>query len=170
MKTCTKCKKYKDTNEFYKRTNGIISSDCKSCVKQREKQKRDNMTEEQKLKEKLRLKKYSLDNLESLKIKRKAYWDRNKDKSKNTKLFNSYGISLEKYNEMHRQQLGLCAICHKPEEGTIKGIVKRLSVDHCHKSKKIRGLLCAKCNSAIGLFQDDKDLITSALLYINKNL
>lgn len=128
------------------------------------------MTPEQRLQEKLRLKKYTLDNIDHLKKIRKEYWDRNKDKTKNKFLVSTYGISLENYTKLSDMQLGLCAICRKPEEGTIKGILKKLAVDHCHKTKKVRGLLCNNCNMALGLFKDDENLLLSAVLYLRKNL
>lgn len=61
------------------------------------------------------------------------------------------GITEAEYNEMFEAQLGLCAICLKPENGI------RLAVDHCHETGSIRGLLCKRCNMAIGLLGDCPD-------------
>ena len=72
------------------------------------------------------------------------------------------GMSLEQFDEMLERQGGVCAICDQPE--SIKG--SSLSVDHCHHSGKIRGLLCRNCNSAIGKLKDDPNLIESALEYL----
>src|SRR6185437_4110882 len=82
-----------------------------------------------------------------------------------------YGITPEQYYEMLDRQGGVCAICGQPEK--IAG--RRLAIDHDHSccpgksnscGKFIRGLLCSRCNTAIGLFEDDTDLMTSALSYV----
>ena len=62
---------------------------------------------------------------------------------------------------MLAQQKGICLICKKIP-------TKRLAVDHNHKTEKVRGLLCIKCNSAIGFFQDDINLIKNAYKYLIK--
>ena len=56
-----------------------------------------------------------------------------------------YGITPDFYQMVWEQQKGLCAVCGKPEKSK-----KRLAVDHCHKTGNIRGLLCMKCNTALG--------------------
>ena len=75
----------------------------------------------------------------------------------------NYGITLNQYNFLLEKQRGLCSICFKKELG------KKLAVDHCHKSKKIRGLLCQNCNIGIGVFKDDTLLLRSAIEYLSKN-
>ena len=72
--------------------------------------------------------------------------------------YNNYTILFEK-------QHGNCAICQSPENGRYKS----LSVDHCHKTGKIRGLLCNNCNRAIGLLQDSPEIVESALEYLEKH-
>jgi hypothetical protein len=68
--------------------------------------------------------------------------------------------ALAKYEEMVKAQGNTCAICKKGD------LTKGLSVDHCHESKKIRGLLCDKCNLAIGLLQDSPEICYSAGDYL----
>lgn len=77
-------------------------------------------------------------------------------------LLRSFGITLEQYNAMNEAQSGLCAICNRPP------ITKasRLSVDHCHETGKIRGLLCTRCNTGIGMLGDSIQYVESALLYL----
>jgi hypothetical protein len=58
-----------------------------------------------------------------------------------TRLKRRYGLSSEMLEAITQAQKGTCAICHRPG--------KRLNVDHCHKSGKVRGLLCHRCNTAI---------------------
>ena len=56
-----------------------------------------------------------------------------------------YGITPEQYKVLLKKQNNRCALCGKKPHG------RRLSVDHCHKENRVRGLLCVKCNSAIEL-------------------
>jgi len=72
----------------------------------------------------------------------------NKDYHRDRMLRYNYGITLEEYNNMAQEQNWACKIC-------LGNTARALSVDHCHKSKKIRGLLCSKCNTAIGLLDED---------------
>ena len=77
-----------------------------------------------------------------------------------------YGITLEYYNDLYTKQKGLCAICLQPETATVKQTLRTLSVDHCHKTGKIRGLLCKSCNVGLGYFEDDVDSFKRALKYL----
>lgn len=80
-----------------------------------------------------------------------------------------FNLTEDQYNEMFEKQLGLCLICHKPETGET-----RLAVDHDHGccdgnyscGNCVRGLLCKRCNMAIGLLGDDPDTIMNAALYV----
>lgn len=71
-------------------------------------------------------------------------------------------FNLEKYNELYVTQDARCAICQcsfiRPEE---------LEVDHCHETDNVRGLLCGKCNRALGLFNDDISSLERAIKYLN---
>lgn len=78
-----------------------------------------------------------------------------------------YGIDLETYQKMLLEQNGVCAICGKPETSVVNGKIKPLAVDHCHDSTKIRGLLCARCNQAIGLMGEDVSVLSKAIAYLN---
>jgi hypothetical protein len=75
-----------------------------------------------------------------------------------------YGLTLEGYDVLFKQQNGCCAICEKPQSS----FTNRLGVDHSHKTKQIRGLLCHLCNRGIGFFQDRKDLLIKALGYLER--
>lgn len=71
-----------------------------------------------------------------------------------------YGITLEDYEAMLERQDGGCAICGRPPQG------KRLSVDHNHSNGRVRGLLCVRCNSAVGLLDDDPTWSRRAEAYL----
>lgn len=73
-----------------------------------------------------------------------------------------YGLTIEKYEEMIQQQDGNCAICNR-RPGT------SLHVDHCHKTGKIRELLCNSCNTAMGSLRENPEIIRSMLKYIAKH-
>jgi hypothetical protein len=70
-----------------------------------------------------------------------------------------YGITLEDYDARLALQKGVCAICKQPDS-------QALSVDHDHKTKRIRGLLCGSCNLGLGSFRDDKTRLKAAILYL----
>lgn len=88
-----------------------------------------------------------------LRTKREHY-HRNAEKIKEYTVSNrrklDYGITSEQYDEIFINQNGVCAICGGPPVGNRKS----LSVDHDHTTGKIRGLLCNKCNSALGMIGD----------------
>lgn len=74
-----------------------------------------------------------------------------------------YGITTAERDAMAKAQGHACAICRRPD-GTGKS--EALHVDHCHRTGKIRGLLCGECNRAIGLLGDDPDRIRAAAEYL----
>ena len=77
-----------------------------------------------------------------------------------------YGLSLDDYLEMVAKQHGVCAVCLQPEISLYKGVVRRLSVDHDHTTNAMRGLLCSKCNTALGLLDEDTVKMQSLIRYI----
>jgi hypothetical protein len=85
---------------------------------------------------------------------------------KRRNLKHKYGITYEEYLDMYNQQNKKCKICQK--ERTLGGR-KGLYVDHCHTTKKVRGLLCPTCNTVIGKLQDDPNYVKSILIYFNEH-
>lgn len=78
-----------------------------------------------------------------------------------SRLKKKYGISLEDYNKLLKDQNEKCAICYgKPEY--------KLYVDHDHKTGLVRGLLCHWCNFAIGLARDSSSILKNAIKYLDK--
>lgn len=82
-------------------------------------------------------------------------------------LMRKFGISEEQYNKMLEQQNYSCAICGSKESGDKR--TSRLSVDHCHTTSHVRGLLCSACNKGIGLMRDSPDILQSAIKYLQNN-
>jgi hypothetical protein len=105
--------------------------------------------------------------------RQKAYAKRirenNKNYFKDRDLKRKYGITLDQWQQMHNEQGGLCKICGKPETKVDRrqNVVRSLSVDHCHITSKVRGLLCSDCNTAIGLLQHNVELLNKAIAYCN---
>ena len=143
-KQCTKCNQVKLLTEFHK-VNGKSEkrrSICKLC---HNKIYRDNYRKNpEKYKEYTNSKPYRPE------LKRKA----------NLKTF---GLTIQQYEEMLQQQNGVCAICL---ETCTSG--KRLAVDHCHATGKVRQLLCRRCNQSMGKFNDDPILLQKVVDYLLK--
>lgn len=78
------------------------------------------------------------------------------------KLMKKYGLTVEQWNAMYEAQDGRCAICKRVPK-------RKLNVDHCHDSGRVRGLLCGDCNRALGLFRESAEVISTAALYVARN-
>lgn len=79
----------------------------------------------------------------------------------------TFGISREQYDELLALQHGVCAICKQPETAKSRsGGSKSLGVDHDHETGRIRGLLCYRCNVALGYLKDDEGLLLAAAAYL----
>jgi len=132
-------------------------------------------------KARIRRQAYNRRNKEEIKKKRRAYYQRNReemvqkarDKRKNThpdmkrnaSYMRSFGITLEQVDAMEKAQDGKCAICRGAPKGKTES-TKRLYVDHCHSTKKIRSLLCHECNIAIGKFKENIEVMERAAQYL----
>jgi hypothetical protein len=173
-KICSKCKIEKNVSEFIECPKGKfgVRGECKICKKQYDIEYRNKYPTRYKeiclksnYKRKDKLKIYRKINRE----KRNSYlreWGRkNPDKKREQKFRNRYKINLPYYNLLATKQSNKCAICGHVPSGA--GIDKYLRVDHDHTTKKIRGLLCLKCNSGLGFFKDDIDLLNKAKLYLS---
>jgi hypothetical protein len=68
-----------------------------------------------------------------------------------------YGLSTQRYHALVEHHQGQCGICEKELP---------LVIDHCHKTGKVRGLLCQNCNKALGLLEDDLDIVRAAEAYL----
>ena len=73
-----------------------------------------------------------------------------------------YGLTIDDVEQLVKNQQYLCAIC---ESSLVDGIKH---IDHDHKTKQVRGILCHKCNLGLGLFKDSAELLIKASNYLNK--
>ena len=75
-----------------------------------------------------------------------------------------YGITVDEYEAMLVEQDHRCKICGTKDEESSRG---KLYVDHDHKTKKVRGLLCHGCNTGLGAFKDNAEFLKSAIQYLD---
>lgn len=77
----------------------------------------------------------------------------------------TYGLAPGEYAEMYERQGGRCAICRRAT-----GKVKRLAVDHSHRTGAVRGLLCGPCNQLLGHFRDSPSSLRRAAEYLEETV
>jgi hypothetical protein len=77
----------------------------------------------------------------------------------------NYGLTVDEYNEKLKEQNHKCAICGLDEIDN----KKKLAVDHCHVTGKVRELLCINCNLGLGYFKDNINSLSTALSYLLKH-
>lgn len=163
---CTKCQKTKPASSFTrsvkkKRLDGTLVNDgyeshCKACKVKRTlayRRKHPDIATKQRFKTK---QKY----LE----KRKAYYKTHPEMFRNSRLVKKYGITLDEYNTMMKNQGYKCAICGVPELECTKG----LYVDHNHETKIIRGLLCEACNFMLGKAKENPNILRIGAMYLDR--
>lgn len=96
-----------------------------------------------------------------------AYRERHAAAKRNKNLVSNYGITDEEYDQLLEGQGGVCAICKRPEtKRGPQGGPRRLSVDHDHETRRVRGLLCLSCNTGIANFLESADLLMTAARYV----
>lgn len=144
-KSCTHCKEVKPLYDYH---SDKYAKDgkrwiCKKCA---EKQRRELYRKDPQKYRNLR-KNFYYKNLEE---------SRKKAILSNKKSF--YGLEPEAFKEMVRSQNSKCLICSRSSD--------KLHVDHDHKTKEIRGLLCLQCNVGLGMFGDNPIVLQSALDYL----
>lgn len=142
QKRCSTCHTVKDRAEFHKSRDGkygpVLKPSCKSCNSARVRE----------------------------------WYARNTDQSNSNRrrlrLKAVYGMTIAEYDTILATQDGKCAICEQPERSVHapRGKAFRLSIDHSHETGRIRGLLCQRCNRAIGLLGDDPGLLLRAIAYL----
>lgn len=86
------------------------------------------------------------------------------DRLRSETAFRTYGITQQQYDTMLAQQDGACAICR----GEHVGPGERLHIDHDHTTGEVRGLLCSKCNTLLGLADDNADRLAAAITYLTE--
>lgn len=144
-KTCTQCLKDLPIEDF-PRNGGKPdgrSSWCKPCHAEKSRRWREA-------------------NPEKARQTRQRYEAKNPDKHHQSHLSRTYGITVDEFESILGDQGGGCAICgtDQPSMG------KRLCVDHVEGTRLIRGVLCSRCNSAIGLLDHDAERLRACIDYL----
>lgn len=145
MKICRKCHREKPLDEFTitDQAKGWRKARCKACENERVREYyASNEGYREKTKHRTRVWFADPANREAVgKIRRK------------TMLQGKYGLSLEQYNAMLAAQANRCALCSATEVGSTQWPNGHFYVDHCHETGRVRGLVCHKCNTAIGQYE-----------------
>lgn len=142
-KRCGTCGEAKFVTEFSRRglNSDRLRSSCKDCVRVYE---RDRMR-----------RRYH-----------NGYRDVMLQSNRRVKLLKQYGLTEADFDAMMVAQEGRCAICGSTE--TKAKNKKRLTIDHCHKTGVVRGLVCHNCNVGLGTFGDDISVLRAAVAYLAK--
>jgi hypothetical protein len=149
MKICSRCKEEKPHSAFHKystQKDGLHYY-CKIC-----RQDIEDTPSRREYAKKYRAMRLSADSQYSQHSKRKA----------------RYGIEPDEYIRLWHEQNGKCAICDEQEKALYKGKIRSLAVDHCHKTGKVRALLCNACNNGLGRFRDDPSRLEAAIRYLQR--
>lgn len=175
-KICAKCKNRFYLTDFYKHSGykDGYNSICKTCVLQYDKARAAKC-----IKKTSGNKKCSSCNIEkdvsefTVRLRssdglrnrckecdnqaKKIYVKKNPNQRFLARLRQKYGLNPNEYQEMLEKQDYKCKICNK---------VKKLVIDHCHESGKIRSLLCPQCNTGIGMFFESEQFLLNAIDYL----
>lgn len=95
----------------------------------------------------------------------KVYAETQRPLARKWRLDKHYGMTPGDFDRMVEAQNGVCAICNSPP-----GRHPHLCIDHCHKTGKVRGLLCHKCNMVLGVVKDDVDTIQRLIRYLENSI
>ena len=145
-KTCVVCGQRKPFSCYTKQSNSPDgkANQCKDCLKVYRQTVKERQQEW--------AKQYNISNREQ--IQKKG-------------LMRRYGVTDEWYFETLKNQKYTCDICESPE--ALGNGNKYFHVDHNHKTGKVRGLLCSRCNTALGNFRDSKETLLKAVEYLTKH-
>lgn len=147
MKNCGKCKEIKQLEEFHKNPSQRLgrSNYCKKCTKEYSK-------------------KWTTPENLAKKYEARRRPDRMR-KHKSNIMFKKYGITMDQFESIWESQGRCCKICKSVTNS--KG--KAFAVDHCHRTLKVRGILCDNCNHLLGKADDSLDILISAINYLKSN-
>lgn len=174
--TCTKCQRELPRCDF----SASQPRRCKACVNAYSKSWELNNPDRVKAKnkrsnDKRRCEKiaynraYYARNAEWLRTSAAAYRARFPERTRSalrSSLLRRYGLTDADYDRMFEEQGGHCKLCPRP---TGSPSVKALVVDHCHRTGRVRGLLCVNCNTLLGMAGDSIPVLSAAIAYIEKS-
>jgi Autographiviridae endonuclease VII len=164
VKRCKVCGEIKPLDDFY-RSAGMRDghrNDCKVCNLAAKAAR--TVLDPQANRD--RVKRWQQQNPEKYRAKQRRYVESGKKAFWNRRyhLKRTYGMTLDDYDAMLLSQNGVCAICGKPRPED-----RTLHVDHDHETGEIRGLLCFRCNNALGDFEEQYALFQRAADYLDRD-
>lgn len=121
-----------------------------------------NRSDAERLRDRLKMRKFRAKNPDRVKFINKRWRDKNKEKIREYNLRNRLGVTKEQWNKAFEYQKGLCSICLSE---------KYLVTDHCHKTGKFRGLLCIRCNTSLGVlewFRNNQEIFSRTMKYLSE--
>lgn len=148
QRECRKCHETKPIADFGHHKPGYPEWRCKTCKAAHARE-------------------YRKKNADRKKEVDRLHYQNNKERHRETYMIRTYGIDPDQYEQMVRAQEGKCLICDKVPRGT--GRTSKLYIDHDHVTGEIRGLLCSRCNSAIGLLDDTPEHLERAIRYLTRD-
>ena len=164
MKRCTKCGVEQPVENFYRAagTRDGRRGDCKRCFQQRASARYRADPEPMKA----RARRWQAANPERVAENLRRYQEsgRKAAADRRSHLKRKFGLTVEQYDEMLAAQGGGCAICGRPPRDDIS-----LHVDHDHDTGQVRGLVCFRCNNALGDFNESQALLVSAAEYLDRH-
>lgn len=92
---------------------------------------------------------YNQRNREKIRAQQRSYNARNKERLRAYRLYREYNLSLEQFKDLVTTQSGRCASCKELFQSN-----KRTHVDHCHKTGRVRSILCSGCNTELGQLKE----------------
>lgn len=158
-KRCSKCEKDKPLSAFYRRTRAnSYHSACKECERAMAK----DWYERNRDKAKNKYKEWRKNNLDAV----KQYRADNRQKHYRQEVVRKYGVDSDWLDQQIAKQGNTCACCNR--EFTWGNKQTTPHVDHCHETQVVRGILCNRCNSVLGLCNDNDTLLLSLAEYLRK--
>ena len=133
--------------------------------KQREYQQKYRQNQENRLRQNALRRLHYAENADQICLERREYYQliKGTPKDKNRILKNRYHISLDQYEQYYAQSGGYCPICRT--KFSTKQATKA-TIDHCHKTGKVRGILCRRCNTGLGLLRDNPLFLQAAINWL----
>ena len=164
-KKCSRCKLLLPV-ELFSKTGPLkcgYNSRCKQCDRDRQLSLLENMSEEE---VKNRNERCKVANRKSYCKHKEKYLNYYKTKKTKIRIIErKYGLCEGAYKELLDSQDNKCAICESEF-----GDTKKVHVDHCHTTGKVRGILCQYCNIGLGSMKDDIDVLYKAIKYLTKSI
>lgn len=162
MKVCNKCGKRKKLSKFYDATTKDGKrGNCKKCQRRISRENERRRHEDRSV-ARAKSEAWLVGHAARMEAD-EAY----RNKRRDMHYQKQYGITLADFFVMEEAQQGGCAICgYVPDPEDTRPRWRLLEVDHCHDTSQVRGLLCRRCNDALGKFEDSQELLVRALTYL----